>query len=302
MARIAITGSTGLIGTALKRRLEGEGHTVVPIRRGSAGTPAADWDPAQGWIREGVFEGVDGAVHLAGASIGEGRWSAKRKAELRSSRVEATRLLVDHLASLSERPRVLVTPSGVGYYGNGGDALLSEDSPQGEGFLASLTGDWEREALRAQETGVRSVVLRLGIVLAREGGALPRMLTPFRFGVGGRLGSGRQWMSWIALDDAVGAIEHGLNGELAGVYNAVAPNPVRNREFTAALAKALHRPAVFPIPGPALRLVIGAGAEELLLWGQRVDPARLQASGFAFRYPELGPALEAILRPERKAA
>lgn len=301
MSRIAITGSSGLVGRALVPHLIALGHEVRPIKHGKPGAPGVDWSPRFGWIREGAFDGVDVIVHLAGASIGDGRWSDERKKELRDSRVATTRLLVDHLAGLAHKPRTLVAASAVGYYGNGVDAPLTEESPTGEGFLANLTAAWENETFRAQELGIRTVALRFGVVLSTEGGAFPKLLKPFRLGMGGSLGNGRQWMSWISLDDAVAAITHALDHDLSGPYNAVAPNPVTNREFTAALSKTLGRPAILPVPAMALRLVVGEAAQELLLWGQRADSGRLQRSGFHFDHPEVHSALSAILS-ERKAA
>ncbi len=294
--QIAITGSSGLIGTALRQQLEAEGDTVVAVRRGPPTDPLAHWDPASGWFREGALDGVDAVVHLAGASIGEGRWTAARKQELRASRVGGTGLLVRHLGTLSNRPRVLIAASATGFYGNRGDEQLTEESPGGTGFLAALVRDWEAESMKARELGLRVVLARTGVVLTKEGGALPRMLLPFRFGVGGRLGNGRQWLSWISLPDATGAIVDLLSREIEGPVNVVAPNPVTNRQLTSTLAKVLRRPAIFPVPGLALKLLIGESAEELLLQGQRVLPARLTAAGYQFRQPDLAAALTATLK------
>ena len=294
--QIAITGSSGLIGTALRQRLEAAGDTVVAVRRGPPSDPLAHWDPASGWFRDGALDGVDAVVHLAGASIGEGRWTAARKRELRASRIDATALLVRHLGTLSKRPRVLVAASATGVYGNRGDEPLTEDSPGGSGFLADLVRDWEAESLKARELGLRVVLARTGVVLTKDGGALPRMLVPFRFGLGGRLGNGRQWMSWISLPDAVGVVVDLLTREIEGPVNVVAPNPVTNRQLTATLGKVLRRPAIFPVPGLALKLLIGESAEELLLQGQRVLPARLAAASYPFRQPDLAAALTATLK------
>jgi uncharacterized protein (TIGR01777 family) len=194
------------------------------------------------------------------------------------------------------RPPALINASAVGYYGDRADEVLDEGSPQGEGFLAQLTGDWEAEALRAEGAGIRTVVLRFGVILAKDGGALPRMVLPFRFGAGGRLGSGKQWFSWVSLKDAVGAIEHAITTDAAGVYNVTAPNPVTNRELTRALSLVLRRPALFPVPRLGLRAVVGESADELLLASQRVEPRCLQAEGFQFQHPEVEPALTAILK------
>jgi hypothetical protein len=268
--RVAITGATGLIGSALGTRLEDAGHTVVRLRRveradgTTTGDEGAAWDPAAGWVAPGALEGCDALVHLAGASIGEGRWTPKRKAVLRESRIEATRGLVKHLATLSDGPHVLVSASAIGVYGDRGDEPLDEGSRPAEGFLAELASDWEREALAAEALGTRVAVARFGIVLDRQSGALPRMLLPFRFGAGGRLGSGRQWMSWVTLDDATRAVEFLLTHDLRGACNVTAPGALTNREFTRVLARVLHRPALFPAPAFVLRLALGQAADELV--------------------------------------
>ena len=295
MARIAMTGSSGLIGTALARRLEGDGHEVLRMVRGSPGDASAVWDPAAGWVREGALAGCDVVVNLGGASIGEGRWTASRKAELRRSRIEATRLLIDHLRTLKPPPRAFVSASAVGYYGDRGDEVLVEESAAGDGFLAELVSDWEHEASRAAEVGCTTALVRLGVVIAGEGGALSRMLLPFRLGVGGRLGNGRQWMSWITLEDAVGGLAHVIDEGLGGPLNVVAPGAVTNREFTAALGRALRRPAFMPVPAVALRMVFGEMAPEMLLASQRVAAGRLVASGYRFSQPEIEGALAAAL-------
>lgn len=299
--RVAITGSSGLVGTALRAHLEADGHHVAGVRRGAAGQSGAQWDPAHGWIAEGAFEGYDAVVHLAGASIGEGRWTARRKHELRASRIDATGLLVSHLASLSSPPRTFVSASAVGYYGDRGDEILDEDAQPGTGFLADLALDWETEARGAKRLGIRVVTPRFGVVLARHGGALPRMMLPIRFGAGGPLGSGRQWMPWVTLTDAVRALTFTLVHDVEGALNVVAPEVTRNGEFTKALAGALHRPAILPTPGFALRLLLGQAADELLLASTRAVPARLIEAGFEFAHPMLDQALDAVLRelPER---
>ena len=292
--RVAITGSSGLIGTALRARLEAEGHNVVPFVRGAAEKPGAMWDPGADWIRPGAFDGVDAVVHLAGASIGEGRWTAARRKELLNSRVAPTRLLVSQLAALP-RPPILVSASAIGYYGNRGDEVLDEEAARGTGFLADVTAAWEAAAIAGREAEVRTSILRFGVVLSRKGGALPRMLLPFRLGAGGNLGSGRQWMSWVTLDDATRAICHVLASGTDGTFNVTAPNPVTNREFTRALARALHRPALIPIPPFALRLLLGESADELLLAGQRVVPSRLAAAGFQFGQGDIAAGIAAAL-------
>ena len=291
--RVAITGSSGLIGTALGSHLKANGHSVVPFVRGAAEKSGSTWDPATGWIRPGAFEGIDAVVHLAGASIGEGRWTESRRRELLESRVGPTRLLVSHLAKLP-KPPAFVSASAVGYYGNRGDAVLTEDSARGTGFLADITTAWE-EAAKEGQGAVRTAILRFGVVLSRDGGAFPRMLLPFRFGAGGTLGRGRQWMSWVALDDVVRAIKYVLETGAEGTLNVTAPGPVTNREFTRALAKVLHRPALFPVPPIALRLLLGGSADELLLASQRVVPTRLVASGFQFQFGEIESGIRVAL-------
>ncbi len=293
--RIGVTGSSGLLGTALRQQLEAEGHEVRRFVRGHPDNPAATWDPASGWIRPGALEVLDAVVHLAGESIGEGRWTPSRKAALRNSRIDSTRLLVSQMQGMA-KPPALISASAIGFYGNRGDEVLDESSRGGEGFLAHLTADWEAEVLKARETGARTVVLRLGVVLASTGGALARMARPFKFAAGGRLGSGRQWFSWISLTDAVAAIQRAVTTDMEGVYNVTAPVPVTNRDLTKALAATLRRPALFPVPPIALRVMLGGAADELLLASQRVIPRRLQEAGFTFRYPEFSGALRVALK------
>ncbi|MBK7726146.1 MAG: TIGR01777 family protein [Dehalococcoidia bacterium] len=288
--RVAITGASGLIGTALAARLKSEGHDVRPLKRGAA----ADWDPATGWIRPGALEGIDAVVHLAGESIGKGRWSPKRKQELRSSRIDSTRLLVSEISKMASPP-VFVAASAIGYYGNREDEVLDETSARG-GLLADLVRDWEAESMKAEDAGARTVLLRFGVILAKEGGALPQMMLPFKFGAGGRLGSGRQWFSWVALEDAVSILIRSLTTDMSGVYNVTAPEPVTNRELTKALSKVLKRPAIFPVPPFALRIVLGESANELLLAGQRVLPRRLLDAGFTFRQTEISTTLDSIVK------
>ncbi|MSQ36330.1 MAG: TIGR01777 family protein [Dehalococcoidia bacterium] len=309
--RVVVSGSSGLVGTAVREQLAAEGHEVQPLLRGDAEGSGPRWIAPSGgeagWIAPNALAGADAVVHLAGASIGEGRWTERRRTELRASRIDATRLLVDHLGTLAERPRVLVAASAVGAYGDRGDELLTEDAALGSGFLADLVRDWEREVVRAEALGVRVVRLRFGVVLAAHGGALPRMVTPMKLGVGGRLGSGRQWMPWVALPDVARAISWALAEPVHGVVNVVAPEQATNAEFTRALGRVLHRPALFPTPALALRLLLGGAADELLLASQRVVPARLLAAGFQFTQPRVDGALRAIFAPrpatgERHAA
>lgn len=294
--RVAITGSSGLVGTELRTQLSAAGHDIVRVERGERGSLPVVWQPAQQWIAPAALEGCDAVVHLAGASIGDGRWSANRKRELWNSRIDSTRLLVEHFATLKQKPSVFVCASAIGVYGNRGDEELSDDAAAGGGFLADLVQAWEAEAHKAEALGIRVVTLRSAIVLAQDGGALAKMLTPFKFGVGGRLGSGKQWMSWIALEDEARAIAWTLtHEELHGPVNLAAPHPTRNADFTKVLGHVLHRPTLFPVPKFGLRLLFGQMGEELLLYSQRVAPTKLQRSGFAFHYPELETALEAAL-------
>jgi uncharacterized protein (TIGR01777 family) len=302
--KILVTGSTGLVGTALVTALAGAGHTVCRLIRpeSTAGGGAKDgfdvpWNPTTGELG-GAAVGADAVVNLAGASIGGGRWTAERKALLRSSRVDTTRALVTALAKMNARPRVLVSASAIGYYGSRRDESLAEESAAGADFLAGLAREWEAEAVKAEALGIRVVRARLGIILARHGGALAKMLLPFKLGVGGRVGPGQQWMSWVTLKDVVGILRLALeNRAVQGAVNVVAPGAVRNAEFTKELARALHRPALFPAPAFALRLALGEMADALLLASQRVVPQRLQQLGYRYLHPDLGVALAEILKP-----
>jgi len=296
--RIAVTGSTGLVGSAVVGRLKESGHEVLRfVRRASgAGGGTIRWDPAAGAIDAARLEGIDAVVHLAGENISSGRWNAARKAAIRDSRVKGTSLLCDALAGLARPPATLVSASATGYYGDRGEELLTEDSPAGSGFLAEVCRDWEGACAPAIRKGIRVVHMRTGVVLSADGGALAKMLPLFRWGFGGVLGSGRQYMSWIALDDLVGVFLHALaREELKGAVNAVAPRPVPNREFTEALARALSRPEFLPAPAFALRLALGEMADALLLAGARVLPRRLEETGYRFLHPEIGMALSAAL-------
>jgi len=253
------------------------------------------WNPATGELG-GAAVGADAVVNLAGASIGGGRWTAGRKALLRSSRIDTTRALVDALAKMNARPSVMVSASAIGVYGNRSDEVLTEESAAGGDFLAGLAREWEAEALKAGALGIRVVLARLGIILAREGGALAKMLLPFKLGVGGRLGSGQQWMSWVTLEDVVGTLRMAIEkAGMRGAVNVVAPGAVRNAEFTKVLAKTLRRPAIFPAPAFALRLVLGEMADALLLSSQRVAPSRLEQSGYRFLHADLASALKSVL-------
>lgn len=292
--RIAITGATGFIGSRLARELTAAGHSVLPVGRG-AGASAVRWDPAAGRIDAARLEGLDAVIHLAGESL-NGRWTAGKKKRIVESRVAGTALLAQTLAGLTRRPGILISGSAVGYYGaHPPDEELDESAPPGTGFLATLVRDWERAASPAESAGIRVVHPRMGLVMGR-GGALAAMLPPFRLGVGGPIGSGRQAVSWIALDDVARAVLHVLaTPALRGAVNFTAPNPVSLAELARALGRVLHRPAFLRLPGWAARLALGEMAEQMLLTGQRVLPRALAASGFRFEQPEIEGALRQAL-------
>jgi len=302
--KILITGSTGLVGTALTQDLQRAGHTVCRLIRPGTSTRAignsqgfdVNWNPATGELG-GAAVGADAVVNLAGASIADGRWTPQRKQLLRSSRVDTTRALVQALAKMSARPRVLVSASATGIYGNRGDETLTEASQPGNDFLSGIAKEWESEALKAEALGIRVVRVRFGVILSKNGGALPQMMRPFEFGVGGKISTGKQWLSWITLDDAVPILRLALeNANITGPLNVVSPQPVTNADFTKLLAAALHRPALFPAPAFALRFLLGEMADVLLLSSQRVLPAQLQKLNHQFLHPDLAPALAAILK------
>ncbi len=296
--KVLVTGSTGLIGSALVRRLGEGGHAVRRLVRTERDPARADirWDPAAGALDVEALEGVDAVVHLAGEDIASGTWTPAKKARIRDSRVETTSLLARALARLSRPPAVLASASAVGYYGDRGDEILTEDSAPGTGFLAAVCRDWERAAAPAADAGIRVLTLRFGVVLSPSGGALARMLGPFRKGLGGPIGGGRQYVSWIAIDDALGAILHGLaTPALAGPVNITAPTPVTQSEFAERLGSVLHRPTVLGIPAFGVRLMFGEMAGETLLASQRLVPKRLLAAGYEFRFPTLEPALRHLL-------
>jgi len=303
---VAVTGASGLVGSALVTGLTSAGHRVVRVVRGAgaasvAGQRLARWDPESGALEPSELAGADAVVHLAGESVAGGRWTEAKKRRIRSSRVDVTRRLAEALLRLERPPRLLVSASAVGYYGDRGSEILREDSAPGPGFLAEVCREWEAATDPAARAGIRVVRLRIGMVLSRRGGALGAMLTPFRLGAGGPVGSGVQWVSWIAIDDLVGAILHALATEsLAGPVNAVAPEPVTNRELARTLGRVLRRPALLPLPAVAARLLFGQMADELLLASARVEPARLRATGFTFRHARLEDALRHELgRPHR---
>lgn len=298
--RVAVSGSTGLVGSEVVTVLSGAGHEVVRlVRRAPAPgeTSVLRWDPEKGEVDAAGLEGLDAVVHLAGENVGSGRWTAARKAAIRDSRVKGTRLLCDTLAGLARPPKTLVCASAIGIYGNRGEDVLTEESPAAAGFLPGVCREWEAASDAAARKGIRVVALRIGMVLSPKGGALSRMLPLFRTGLGGVIGDGTQYVSWIALDDLSLIFLHSLQcGALSGPVNAVVPRPVTNREFTEALGKALSRPTPLPVPAFALRLAVGREmADTLLLASARVVPRRLEETGYPFLYPELGGALRHLL-------
>ncbi|HEY1424091.1 MAG TPA: TIGR01777 family oxidoreductase [Candidatus Acidoferrum sp.] len=300
--KILITGATGLVGTALVAALAREGHMVCRLVRpgtktkgGSSGAFDVAWNPETGELG-GAAVGAEAVVNLGGASIVDGRWNETRKKLIRASRVDNTQALVTALGKMNAKPDVLVSASAIGFYGSRGGEILSEGSAPGDDFLADTCKAWEEAALRAEGFRTRVVLARFGIVLAKHGGALPKMMAPFRFGAGGRLGSGKQWMSWIALEDVVSILRLALTTrDWRGPINVVAPEPVTNADFTKELANTLHRPTLFPAPAFALRLAMGEMADALLLGSQRVIPERLKQAGFQFKHPSLRRALHDII-------
>jgi hypothetical protein len=291
--KVIVTGSHGLIGGELVARLTHAGHQVTRLVRGQAGPAEARWDPAAGTIETEKLEAHDAVVHLAGVGIGDHRWTDDHKRAVLDSRVQGTSLLARTLAGLSAPPKVLVSGSAVGFYGDRGDEELTETSPAGTGFLAEVVEAWEAVAAPAADAGIRVVRSRTGVVLTSKGGALKRQLLPFKLGLGGRLGTGRQWLSWVSLKDEVAALMHVIaSDQLAGPVNLTSPEPVTNGEFTTTLARVLHRPALLPVPTPALHALFGREmVKEMMLSGQRVLPAALQSSGFEFSHPGLEDAL-----------
>ena len=296
--KIAVTGASGLVGSALVPFLTTGGHEVVRFVRSRPQSDGSEieWDPQAGTLDATALEGLDAVVHLAGENIAAGRWTEAQKARIRDSRVHSTRLLCETLAKLSQPPKVLVCASAIGYYGDRGEEMMREDSPAGSGFLADVCKVWEAATEPAAQKGIRTALLRIGVVLSPAGGALAKMLLPFKMGVGGVIGRGDQYWSWIGLDDVVGAIHHALATDgLVGPVNVVAPQPATNREFTKILGKVLGRPTIFPLPAVAARLTLGEMADALLLASTRVEPAQLLASGYAFRHPDLESALRHYL-------
>jgi len=297
--RVAITGASGMIGSMLAPALAASGHQVIRIVRKTAGPGEIRWDPAGAGLDPTALRGVNAVVHLAGENIAEGRWTQARKRALLESRKLGTTLLAEAVARAPDGPKTLVSASAIGYYGERGDEELTEASPPGRGFLPEVAMAWEAATAPAADAGARVVPVRIGLVLSRAGGLLQRMLLPFRLGLGGRLGDGCQWMSWIAAADLIGVFRHALEGTLSGPVNAVAPEAVRNRAFTTALGKALHRPAVLIVPRTAIRLAFGQMADEAILASTHVVPAVLEKAGYRFQYPALDEALahELAVRP-----
>ena len=297
--RVIISGASGLLGTALTRALRNEGHETVALLRRAPRAGEVQWD-AYKPLDPAKLAGCDAVVHLAGKNIA-GRWTEEFKREVLESRSITTKILATAAAESFRRtgqPRVFVSASGIGYYGNRGEEVLTEESRAGTGFLAEVCKQWEAATAPAREAGVRVVSLRIGVVLARDGGALKPMLLPFRLGLGGRIGSGQQWWSWIELDDVIGAMLFALeNDSLQGAVNAVAPAAARNSEFVKALGRALHRPTIFPLPEFVIRTVMGQMGEELLLTSAHAVPRKLEDAGYAFRHPQLDEALRAALEP-----
>jgi hypothetical protein len=294
--KIAVSGASGLIGSALLSALKADGHEVLRMvrRKPTTPVPVVYWQP-NGAVDPLALDGIEAVVHLAGESIGE-RWTPEKKQAIRDSRGPLTHKLAHSLAHGKMKPKVFLSASAVGYYGDRGDEVLKEDSAPGKGFLTEVAQEWEKGTQLATQAGIRTVCMRMGVVLSPEGGALKKMLTPFRMGVGGRLGNGRQWMSWVSLEDVVGAFRHVLTTDpLSGPVNVAAPNPVTNAEFTHTLGKVLKRPTVFPMPAFVVKTIFGEMGEALLLASQRVLPVKLQQSGYQFKHTNLEAALRDML-------
>lgn len=294
--KVLISGATGMLGSSLSRSLTDDGHEVVRLTRSPKSSADVGWDPDRGALDASKLGGIDAAVHLAGESIAEGRWDEAKKRRILESREKGTRLLAETVAGLDSPPRVMVSASAIGYYGDRGNELLLEDSGPGDLFLSRVCEAWEAAAEPARAAGIRVVHPRIGIVLSTDGGALGATLPIFKLGGGGRIGSGRQYWSWVHLEDVIGAIRHALAREsLDGPVNVAAPNAPTNAEYTKVLGRVLGRPTILPLPSPAARLVVGEMADELLLPSARVEPAKLQEAGYRFRHPELEGALRDLL-------
>ncbi|MBA3770454.1 MAG: TIGR01777 family protein [Blastocatellia bacterium] len=292
--KILITGASGLIGQALQTSLRAGGHELLLTTRAQLTDPNhIRWDAEKGFEKPEELEGIDTIIHLAGESIAALRWTDEKKKAIRESRVKGTRSVVDAIARLKAKPKVLVAASAIGYYGERGDEILTEASGAGEGFLPDVCKDWEAESRRAEDAGVRTVLLRTATVLSKDGGALGTMLLPFKLGVGGVIGDGKQWFSWISLDDHIAAIIFALENEnLRGAINSTSPNPVTNEAFTKTMGDVLYRPTFIPLPEFAVSTLLGEMGDALLLTSTRVIPKRLEDAGFEFKYPDLKPALE----------
>ena len=298
VVKVVITGASGLLGTALVPNLRSDGHDVVRlVRRPPRAGDEEQWDPAARQLDPAILSGVDAVVHLAGVGVGDKRWTEDYKRSILSSRVDGTATIATAMAAAEQPPKVLLAASAVGFYGDTGDDIVDESAPSGDGFLAEVVRNWEAAAEPAVDAGIRVVIMRTGVVLAAKGGALGKVLPLFRLGLGGRLGDGLQWMSWIALPDYLMALRFLLDREdISGPVNVTAPEPVRNRDYTKAIGRAVHRPALAIVPATALRAALGGFADEGVLVSQRVVPARLESAGFTFAFGDVDSALTAIIR------
>lgn len=297
--KIAITGSSGLVGSALTQTLSKNGHSILRFvrKKEDLSDDTILWDTTKGIENPEKLNGVDVVINLAGENIATGRWTEEKKKRILESRVKGTETLCNALNTLDNPPKLLINASAIGYYGNQGDCIVNEEGPSGEGFLAKVCREWEKATESAEKKGIRVVKLRTGVVLSKKGGALAKMLLPFKLGLGGVIGSGKQWMSWIALEDLVGIVQHVIEDEaIRGPVNAVTPKAVTNYEFTKTLGKVLNRPTIFPLPAFVAKFLLGEMADEMLLSSTRVNPAVLSMTGYSFLYPDLEGAFEHILK------